>query len=86
MLSYRNTLCSAATAFRNLFAFFWSLLGFCAKATVTKLFVHFVPAKNVQLEENMTGGAEYGLVEDWNSNLAIEGFMTWILDLVIPRI
>ena len=80
MLSYRNTLCSASTAFRNLFAFFWSLLGFCAKAIVL-----FVPAKNVQLEENMTGRAEDGLIEDWNSNLAIEGFMTWILDLVIPK-
>ena len=84
MLSYRNTLCSASTAFRNLFAFFWSLLGFCSKAIVTKLFVHFVPAKNVQLEENMTGGAEDGLIEDW-TNLAIEGFMNWLLDLIITR-
>ena len=39
----------------------------------------------MQLEENMIGGAEVCLIEDWNSNLAIEGFMTWILDLVIPK-
>ena len=39
----------------------------------------------MQLNENMTGGAEDGLMEDQTCNLAIEGLMTWNFGLVIPR-
>ena len=45
---------------------YWSIY---AKAILKQFFVSFVLAKNVQLNENMTGGAENDLIEDGTFNL-----------------
>ena len=60
---YHIELISAQLSAR--FAYFFSFItGVCAKAIVTQLFLHFAPAKNVQLDKNMTRVAVDGLIED----------------------